>query len=140
MAENVYIHIPFCKQKCKYCSFVSFTNNDKINDYIQSLLVEIDQKYKGECLKTLYFGGGTPSLLTIENLKKIIAKFKLNSGCEITLEMNPDDANLEYLKNILKAILHQMQLQIYFGVHINIMTIKKQECLDKSICVIIQTL
>lgn len=110
MAENVYIHIPFCKQKCKYCSFVSFTNNDKINDYIQSLLVEIDQKYKGECLKTLYFGGGTPSLLTIENLKKIIAKFKLNSGCEITLEMNPDDANLEYLKNIRVLGVNRLSL------------------------------
>ena len=72
MAESVYIHIPFCKTKCKYCSFVSFTNTDKMLGYIFSLLKEIDTNYSGEELKTLYFGGGTPSLVEPQYLKKII--------------------------------------------------------------------
>lgn len=61
MAKSVYIHIPFCKQKCKYCSFVSFSCLKKIEDYVFSLLKEIDKYYNGEKLNTLYFGGGTPS-------------------------------------------------------------------------------
>ena len=100
MAKSVYIHIPFCKQKCKYCSFISFVTTDKIIGYVYSLLKEIETNYDGEELKTLYFGGGTPSLLEIKYLKKIINKFNLASNCEVTLEMNPDDANYEYLKSL----------------------------------------
>ena len=61
MARSVYIHIPFCKQKCKYCSFISFPCINKIETYLNSLLEEIKTNYKGELLRTLYFGGGTPS-------------------------------------------------------------------------------
>lgn len=100
MAKSVYIHIPFCKQKCKYCSFVSFANLDKKLGYLFSLLKEIDVNYSGEELNTLYFGGGTPSLIEIEHLKKIINKFNLAPNCEVTLEINPDDANIEYLKSL----------------------------------------
>lgn len=103
MAKSVYIHIPFCKQKCKYCSFVSFPYTEKLAGYIFSLFKEFDTNYNGEELKTIYFGGGTPSLVEIQYLKKIINKFNLASDCEVTLEMNPDDANLEYLQ-ALRAI------------------------------------
>ena len=74
MAKNVYIHIPFCKQKCKYCSFVSFANSDKKLEYILSLLKEIEFNYSNEKINTLYFGGGTPSLIDAQSLKKIINK------------------------------------------------------------------
>ena len=73
MPESVYIHIPFCKSKCKYCSFISFENQEKKLGYLFSLLKEIDYYYKGENLKTLYIGGGTPSILSIDELKKIIS-------------------------------------------------------------------
>ena len=63
MPTSAYIHIPFCKSKCKYCSFVSFVNEEKILGYVYSLLKDIDTNYQGEKLRTLYFGGGTPSLL-----------------------------------------------------------------------------
>ena len=100
MATSAYIHIPFCKSKCKYCSFVSFTNQDKKLGYVYSLLKEIDTNYCGEELKTLYFGGGTPSLIESEFLKKVVNKFNLSSDCEVTLEINPDDVNLDYLKSV----------------------------------------
>ena len=100
MAKSVYIHIPFCKQKCKYCSFISFPCTEKIIGYVFALLKEIDTNYQGEELKTLYFGGGTPSLLEIQYLKKIINKFNLAPNCEVTLELNPDDVTLEYLQNL----------------------------------------
>ena len=78
MVKSAYIHIPFCKSKCKYCSFVSFNRPELITGYVFALLKDISDNYKGEELKTLYFGGGTPSLVPIELLKKVINKFKLN--------------------------------------------------------------
>ncbi len=110
MASSVYIHIPFCKQKCKYCSFVSFVNENRKSDYVKSLLKEIEAKYQGESLKTLYFGGGTPSLMDIEDLQKIIDKFNLDENCEITLEMNPDDARLDYLKALREIGVNRLSI------------------------------
>ena len=75
MAESVYIHIPFCKSKCKYCSFVSFPCLEKKEEYLSFLIKEIDSTYKGEKVKTLYFGGGTPSLMPISFYKEVINKF-----------------------------------------------------------------
>ena len=74
MIKSAYIHIPFCKKKCKYCSFCSFENLKYKEKYIKALLSEMDFFYKKEKLKTLYFGGGTPSLLTSEEFKNIISK------------------------------------------------------------------
>lgn len=110
MTKSVYIHIPFCKQKCKYCSFISFANINKIEEYINSLLKEIDYYYKGEALNTLYFGGGTPSLIRPELLKKIINKFNLSKNCEITLELNPDDANFNYLKDLYEIGINRLSI------------------------------
>ena len=110
MSDSVYIHIPFCKSKCKYCSFVSFTNGDKISDYINSLLEEIHYCYKDEPLKTLYFGGGTPSLVCTESLKKIINKFKFKEDCEITLEINPDDAEPDYLSGLKDIGINRLSI------------------------------
>ena len=97
MVKSVYIHIPFCLSKCKYCSFISFENTQKRLGYLYSLLKEIDYYYKGELLDTLYFGGGTPSLYEIENLKKIINKFNISENTEITIEINPDSVDENYL-------------------------------------------
>lgn len=110
MANCVYIHIPFCKQKCKYCSFISFSESDKIIGYIYSLLKEIDVNYRGEWINTLYFGGGTPSLIDANLLKKIINKFNITHNCEITLELNPDDASLEYLQELKNIGINRLSI------------------------------
>ncbi len=98
MPNSAYIHIPFCKSKCKYCSFVSFVRQDET--YFDYLLQDIESNYQGEWLKTLYFGGGTPSLMDLNTVKKIVSKFNLANECEVTFEMNPDDAELNYLKGL----------------------------------------
>ena len=110
MARSVYIHIPFCKLKCKYCSFISFPCINKIETYLNSLLEEIKTNYKGELLRTLYFGGGTPSLLEVKYLKRIINSFNLASNCETTLELNPDDANYEYLEELYKIGINRLSI------------------------------
>lgn len=108
MVKSAYIHIPFCKSKCKYCSFVSFIHKD--SNYIEKLLTEIDKYYLGEELNTLYFGGGTPSLLAEEDVCRILKKFNISKNTEITFEMNPDDANIEYLKYLHAIGINRLSL------------------------------
>ena len=75
MIEHAYIHIPFCKRKCHYCSFISGLDIKNKRKYLDALLQEIKTKYKGEKLKTIYFGGGTPTLLDVEELKTVLSMF-----------------------------------------------------------------
>lgn len=100
MVENAYIHIPFCKGKCNYCSFVSYDKLELKDTYLDSLKNEIMGIYKNESLATIYFGGGTPSLLSVEEFKSIFELFKPNSNAEITVEANPDSADLLFLQGI----------------------------------------
>jgi oxygen-independent coproporphyrinogen-3 oxidase len=90
--EHIYVHVPFCLKKCPYCSFYSVKFDHSLLDkYQQALIKEIHSfkdKYDLLC-KTLYLGGGTPSLLPIEKLGKIISEFDINSNAEITIEANP---------------------------------------------------
>ena len=97
MVKSAYIHIPFCKNICNYCSFCKFFYNEEMaSRYLDSLLQEVKSKYKGELLDTIYVGGGTPSDLSIDNLNKlfkIIDIFKLEKDYEFTFECNFDISN-----------------------------------------------
>jgi oxygen-independent coproporphyrinogen-3 oxidase len=99
---GIYIHIPFCKQACVYCNFHFSTSLQLKNDFLQALLKEINLRkdyLQGESIETIYFGGGSPSLLSpveIESILDEIAKnFRVDSTSEITLEANPDDVTPE---------------------------------------------
>lgn len=110
MPNACYIHIPFCRGKCKYCSFVSFNRPELMTGYVYSLLKEISGNYKGENLKTLYFGGGTPSLLSVDLLSKLIKKFLFTDDSEITIEVNPDDCTLDYLRNLKELGVNRLSI------------------------------
>ncbi|MBE7703573.1 MAG: radical SAM family heme chaperone HemW [Cyanobacteria bacterium SIG28] len=110
MTTSAYIHIPFCKSKCKYCSFVSFTNCQEIEQYVPALLKDIQVNYRGELLKTLYLGGGTPSLLSLNILGQIVKSFSLDTNSEITIEVNPDDASLDYFKGLLDIGINRISM------------------------------
>ena len=110
MAKSAYIHIPFCKSKCRYCSFVSYADCANISNYIDALLKEIDFFYKNEPLCTLYFGGGTPSLLDSLFIIEIINKFNLAANCEVTFEVNPDDVTLEYIVALKKCGVNRISM------------------------------
>ena len=110
MPKSAYVHIPFCKSKCKYCSFVSFNKPELITGYIFSLLKDISDNYQGESLNTLYFGGGTPSLVPVELLAKVVKKFKLSSDYELTVEINPDDASFEYLSGLKNIGVNRLSM------------------------------
>lgn len=103
MINNTYIHIPFCKSRCKYCSFISYTDLHLKEQYLVSLIREIKKSYKGEVLNTLYFGGGTPSILSPNDFCQLINLFNTDDNTEITVELNPETITTEYLKS-LKSI------------------------------------
>lgn len=99
--RSVYIHIPFCKSICSYCDFCKFLYTNKwAVEYLYTLEREINEYYEGDTVKSIYIGGGTPSSLSIENLKKlfeIIKVFKLSNKYEFTFECNINDINKELL-------------------------------------------
>lgn len=101
MITSIYIHIPFCSNICTYCDFCKIYYNEEIASmYLDSLEKEIKDNYHGEKLKTLYIGGGTPSSLSINNLKKlmkIIKLFKFYDNYEFTVEVNPESIDEEKL-------------------------------------------
>lgn len=103
-ATGIYIHIPFCQQKCRYCDFYSITNANRIPDFLDALEKEMDLS-KSPDLKvdTLYIGGGTPSLLTPRQIGKIVdwtaLYFNLEASAEMTLEVNPATATARDLQD-----------------------------------------
>jgi oxygen-independent coproporphyrinogen-3 oxidase len=98
----MYIHIPFCSHICSYCDFCKrFYNEKECSNYLDSLSKEIKDNYKGEKIKTIYIGGGTPSSLSINNLTKlfnILKDIELDNDYEFTIEVNPENIDEEKLK------------------------------------------
>ena len=117
---GIYLHIPFCKQACTYCNFHFSTNLSRKADFLTALEKEINQQHdfisKDESIETIYFGGGTPSLLTEIELQKIIVllndNFKISKNVEITLEANPDDINPTILKTWLSLGINRLSLGV----------------------------
>ena len=112
MINCVYIHIPFCEKKCNYCAFCSFGLIKKKDEYICALLKEVKNLYKNELLKTLYFGVGTPSLLEVDDIKKIIDCFNINQNTEITLELNPHNISLDKLVGFKKIGINRLSVGV----------------------------
>ena len=102
MIKSCYIHIPFCKKICSYCDFCKIFYNDIfINKYLDSLENEINSYYNNEVLDTLYIGGGTPSSLSLDELKRLFSmleKLNKNSNLEFTIECNIEDITEDKLK------------------------------------------
>lgn len=104
---GIYIHIPFCKQKCHYCNFYTVISQKYRDGFIPAILKELEQRknyLEDKTIHTVYFGGGTPSMLTIREIGQIIDKidrlFSLKKDAEITLEANPDDLDQDKLREL----------------------------------------
>ena len=115
MIRHIYIHTPFCIKKCNYCSFFSVkSNTELIEKYVKFLKNEIAfYKENYNILpKTIYFGGGTPSLLSAKQINSIISQFDLKNVGEITLEANPATLTNEYAQNIIKTPVNRLSIGI----------------------------
>lgn len=118
---GIYIHIPFCRQACTYCNFHFSTSLQYKNDFIAALLKEIELQSENNYLQqqtveTIYFGGGTPSILQIEDIQLIFGnlhqQFSISSSAEITLEANPDDIDEQKLYGWKQAGINRLSIGI----------------------------
>lgn len=116
---GIYIHIPFCRQKCYYCDFYKTVNTSLTPKFISALKDETVQRknyLNNETIETIYFGGGTPSVLNESELVEILnllnKEFKVLPNAEITFEANPDDLSISYLKSIYNAGVNRLSIGI----------------------------
>lgn len=117
---SLYIHIPFCKTICLYCNFLTFAHKNKwIPDYVEAVCKEIassSKKYNQRVIKSIYFGGGTPSLIESKYIHKILQAiskhYKLEPNLEISIECNPESVNVNKLKDYVKMGINRFSLGI----------------------------
>lgn len=119
MNLGIYIHIPFCKSKCSYCDFLSFVpkSEDEKNKYVDYIIKEIylySKLYGKRCVDSIYFGGGTPSLIGTNNVNRIMEAiyngFNVSNDSENTLEINPGTTDEDLYKEIYKTGINRASL------------------------------
>jgi oxygen-independent coproporphyrinogen-3 oxidase len=117
--SGIYIHIPFCKQACHYCDFHFSTSMKKKDDMVLALAKEIvmrKNEFSTEIIETIYFGGGTPSVLTTEEINFLINtvydNYNVADNPEITLEANPDDLSTERIIQLSKSPINRLSIGI----------------------------
>lgn len=116
--SGLYLHIPFCKQACTYCDFHFSTNVSKQDVMVDALIreMELRREESNELVETIYFGGGTPSLLTAAQIDRLLtgafSVFEVSDAAEITLEANPDDLSSQKLREISQTRINRLSIGI----------------------------
>ena len=117
--SGLYFHIPFCNSKCAYCGFYSIPSLKRKADFLEALKQEVVSRkdyLRDDSVGTIYFGGGTPSLLMVEDIKGLLdlvkEHFKVEADAEITLEANPDTLSLEYLEGLRAIGVNRLSIGI----------------------------
>ena len=145
--SGIYIHIPFCKQACHYCDFHFSTNLKYKAQIIDALCDELrfrESEYKNTSVQTIYFGGGTPSVLDIHEVEKILQvvddHYQVNERAEITLEANPDDLTLEKIMELSKTRINRLSIgvQSFFEEDLKLMNRahnaeEAQACIEEAV-------
>ena len=116
---GIYIHIPFCKQRCSYCAFYSTTLYNIRERYVDALCKEIAMRKEyagGAPIETIYLGGGTPSTLSMEQLKRICdtvyAAYQVSPAPEVTIECNPDDLTPDFLAQLKQLPFNRISMGV----------------------------
>jgi oxygen-independent coproporphyrinogen-3 oxidase len=144
--SGIYIHIPFCKQACHYCDFHFSTSMKKKDEMVLALAKEIQMRKnesENEMVETIYFGGGTPSVLTSEEIDFLIAavynNYDVTENPEITLEANPDDLSSDRILELSKSKINRLSIgiQSFFGDDLKMMnrahnSAEAQKCLEEA--------
>ena len=144
--SGIYIHIPFCKQACHYCDFHFSTSLKKKDDLLNALVKELElrkDEFKNQMVETIYFGGGTPSLLTKDEIELIInsvyKNYKVIENPEITLEANPDDLSKEQINSLASTEINRLSIgiQSFFEDDLKLMNRahnakEAKQCLDEA--------
>ena len=144
--SGIYIHIPFCKQACHYCDFHFSTSMKKKDDMVLAIAKEIQMRKnesENEIIETIYFGGGTPSVLTLAEINFLIAAVYANYAVaenpEITLEANPDDLSSERIIEWSKSKINRLSIgiQSFFEEDLQLMnrahnSVEAKKCLEEA--------
>lgn len=116
---GIYLHIPYCKQKCNYCNFHFSTNTKNVNEMINAMLIEIENKKDylfNQEIETIYFGGGTPSFIQTSHINSLIKKifflYQVKADAEITLELNPDDISENKLRELKSTGINRLSIGV----------------------------
>jgi len=116
---GLYIHIPFCKSFCAYCDFYSITDSTMTGRLVEAIISESAHRagyLEGERVETIYFGGGTPSLLGVPDIRRIMSElakhFDISDTPEVTLEANPDDLNKKYLDDLISSGVNRLSIGV----------------------------
>ena len=115
---GLYLHIPFCKQSCHYCNFHFSTSQNNREEVLTAINKEINQKALGfnDKISTIYFGGGTPTVLTEKELNTIIEnilkKFDVEKNIEITIEANPDDLTESKISSLSNSVINRISIGV----------------------------
>lgn len=140
---GIYIHIPFCKTKCPYCDFFSNTdisNKEKLINGIQKEL-QLQKNYLGDQkIETIYFGGGTPTFVSLPDIESIIKRiyqqYSIVEAPEITIECNPDDLSSEYLKELRKIADFRINLGVQSFNEKDLKFLQRRHSVDKTLHVL----
>jgi oxygen-independent coproporphyrinogen-3 oxidase len=139
---GIYIHIPFCKKACSYCDFHFSTSIKNKKAIVNSLLNELELRkdYINEPVESIYFGGGTPSLLEPKEIQLILEKvyslFQVNKDSEVTLEGNPDDLTLEYLKAVKSIGINRLSVGVQSFIEDDLQLMNRAHNKDEALIVI----
>lgn len=136
--SSIYFHVPFCKRKCPYCHFYSvYPKNDLPNKYIDALILELKRaSINKRPILSVYFGGGTPSLIGPENIQRILENIPNLDNCEITLETNPDDVDLNRMKLFKKAGINRISMGVQSFIEEELLILKRNHTSEKALMAI----
>ena len=116
---GIYIHIPFCNSKCAYCGFYSIPSQKRKAEFLEALKQEMVSRkdyLHGDTVETIYFGGGTPSILKVEEIENLLGLiqeyYSVEANAEITLEANPDTLSMEYLQGLRALGINRLSIGI----------------------------
>jgi len=113
----LYVHVPFCRRKCRYCSFISYEQRERdIPRYLEALKKELKLRYHDDSIRTIYIGGGTPSLLKASDIADLLSAIsglcQLDKDAEISIEVNPGTVDQNFFQTIRKAGVNRLSLGI----------------------------
>ncbi len=137
---GIYLHIPFCKQACTYCDFYFVTRQREIPRLVQAIGQELQLRGPGftdEVIETIYFGGGTPSLLSPEQINSLIDQirqmFRVSPTAEITLEANPDDLSPEACERLRSTPINRVSVGIQSFVAADLQWMHRSHNADQAV-------
>lgn len=134
---NLYIHIPFCRKRCHYCDFYTLTTTSLIEDFTKALQEEIKSRLIGIPIQHIYFGGGTPSLLSIGQLEDIFSTINsvttFDKNGEITIEVNPDDITKEYAAELIQLPFNRVSMGVQSFIDKDLIFLNRRHSAEKAI-------